>query len=368
LIKISKNIAMKNQWLASITMFTRKLSILFFVSFLIGCSSSSNSELWAEDKPKHHTENGFRNFPLIEHADTQGFKFIWNKIFSSSKSDKIPADHLIDEKRAVDRFKELGNEDTITWIGQSTALLKIDGKVILSDPFFSKRSGPGNFGPSRSVPPGITEKNLPTVNIIVISHNHYDHLDAEFVESLPNKKDIEVVVPLGIGKFFRDKDYIKIHELDWHHTVTIEGLKFNSHPMVHYSSRGLFDKNETLWCSWSILSSNKKLFFAGDTAFSRIIFKEIGTEIGGYDYALLPIGTYGNRKYGFNNHMNPTESFQAGLDLKAQTMIAIHWGTIDLSEEPLFEPAELFKKVALEKKFDPKRLWIMKIGETRVLE
>ncbi len=358
---------MKNQWLESMTIFTRKLCILLFVFFSIGCSSSSDFELWAEDKPKHHTENGFRNYPLIEPADTKGFNFIWNRIFSSSKSDKIPFNHLLDEKRAVDRFKELGNEDTITWIGQSTALLKINGKVILTDPFFSKRAGPGKFGPSRSVPPGITAKNLPAVNIIVISHNHYDHLDANFVESLPNKSDVEVVVPLGIGAFFRDKGYVKIHELDWHHTVTVDGLKFTSHPMVHYSSRGLFDKNETLWCSWSILSSKKKLFFAGDTAYSPIIFKEIGTEIDGFDYVLLPIGTYGNRKYGFNNHMNPMESFQAGLDLKAQTMIAIHWGTIDLSEEPLFEPAELFKKAALEKKFDPKRLRIMKIGETIAL-
>ncbi len=355
---------MKKLCLESIT---RKLCIIFFVSFLIGCSSS-NSELWVKEKPLHHTEKGFRNYPPIEKNETQGFKFIWNRIFSSSKTDKIPSDHLIDEKRAIDQLRKLGKEDTITWVGQSTALLKIDGKVILTDPFFSRRVGSGIFGPRRSVPPGITSRNLPKVNIIVISHNHYDHLDADFVESLPNKKDIEVIVPLGIGEFFGDKGYVKIHELDWHQTVTVEDLKFNSHPMVNYSSRGLFDKNETLWCSWSILSSNKKLFFAGDTAFSPTIFREIGAEIGGFDYALLPIGTYGNRKYGFNNHMNPSESFQAGLDLNTQTMIAIHWGTIDLSEEPLFEPVELFKKVALEKKYDPKRLWIFKIGETRVLE
>ncbi len=349
------------------TVFTRKICIIFLLSFFIWCPSSPDYDLLAWDKPKHHTDNGFRNYPLIKPADTQGFKFIWNRIFSSSKPDEIPADHFIEENRAIDGFKKLGNEDTITWIGQSTALLKINGKVILTDPFFSKRAGLGILGPSRSVPPGISANNLPAVDIIVISHNHYDHLDAGFVKSLPNKKDIEVVVPLGIGEFFRDKDCIKVHELDWHDTVTVEGLKFSSHPMVHYSSRGLFDKNKTLWCSWSILSSKKKLFFAGDTAYSPIIFKEIGAEIGGFDYALLPIGTYGNRKYGFNNHMNPIESFQAGLDIKAQTMIAIHWGTIDLSEEPLFEPAALFKKVALEKEFDPKRLWILKIGETRVL-
>jgi len=224
------------------------------------------------------------------------------------------------------------------------------------------------MGPKRHVPPGVAFEDLPPIDIVIISHNHYDHLDAEFVESLPNKRDIEVVVPLGIGDFFRERDFIKIHELDWHHAVTIGDLKFNSNPMVHFSGRGLFDKNETLWCSWSILSFNMKLFFAGDTAYSPTIFKQIGAELGGFDYALLPIGTYGNRKYGYNNHMNPKESFQAGLDLKARNMIAIHWGTIDLSEEPLFEPAELFTKVALEKHFDPKRLWIMKIGGTRVLE
>ena len=354
--------------MGSMDLFTRIRYIILLVFILTVCSSNSGYELRAEDKPKHHTVNGFRNYPLVEPADTQGFKFIWNRIFSSSKPDEIPADHLIDEKRAIDRYNKLVNEDTITWIGQSTALLKINGKVILTDPFFSKRAGPGLFGPSRTVPPGISAEYLPAVDILVISHNHYDHLDADFVESLSNKNGIEVVVPLGIGKFFRKRDYTRIHELDWHQSASVDGLEFTSHPMVHYSSRGLFDKNETLWCSWSILSSKKKLYFAGDTAYSPIVFKEIGTETGGFDYALLPIGTYGNRKYGFNNHMNPMESFQAGLDLKAQTMIAIHWGTIDLSEEPLFEPAKLFKNAAIEKEFDPKRLWILKIGETRVLE
>ena len=348
--------------------YARKLCILFFASFLIGCSSSAAYHLKAGDNPGHHTQDGFRNYPLIAPADTQGFKFIWNRVFSAPKPDDIPADHFIDEENAVHGFNQLRNQDTITWIGQSTALLEVNGNVILTDPFFSRRAGPGIFGPSRSVSPGISAKNLPEVDIIVISHNHYDHLDADFVESLPNKKDIDVIVPLGLGAFFRDKDYIHIHELDWHQTVTIEELTFTSHPMVHYSGRGLFDKNETLWCAWSILSAKKRLFFAGDTAFSPKIFKEIGADMGGFDYALLPIGTYGNRKYGFNNHMNPTESFQAGLDVKAQTMIAIHWGTIDLSEEPLFEPAVVFKQSALEKAFDPKRLWILKIGETRVLQ
>lgn len=347
--------------------FTRKIAILLFGFFLLECASCSNAELLAGDRPKHHTKQGFKNYPLIEPADTQGFKLFWDKIFSSSKTDQIPPEHLMDAKKAVDLFKGLENEDTITWIGQSTTLLKIDGKVIVTDPFFSERAGPGYFGPSRSVPPGISPNNLPTVDIIVISHNHYDHLDVDFVESLAGRKDIEVVVPLGIGAFFRDRDYVKIHEIDWHQTVTLKGLKFTAHPMVHYSRRGLFDKNKTLWCSWSILAPQKKIFFAGDTAFSPTIFKDIGAA-GGFDYVLLPIGTYGNRKYGFNNHMNPMEAFQAGLDLKAQTMIAIHWGTINLSGEPLFEPAELFNKVAAAKKFDPLRLWIMKIGETRTLE
>lgn len=280
----------------------------------------------------------------------------------------MPANHVIEEQKAIDQFKKLKNENTITWIGQSTVILKIDGNVILTDPFFVKRSGPGNLGPRRAVPPGLPAKSLPEVNIIVISHNHYDHLDADFVESLLNKKDIEVVVPLGLGEFFRKRDFVKIHELDWHNGVTIGGLKFTSHPMVHYSGRGFFDKNETLWCSWSILASDMKIFVAGDTAYSPTIFKQIEAAFGGFDYALLPIGTYGNRKYGYNNHMNPKESIQTGVDLKARNVIAIHWGTIDLSDEPLYEPAEVLTKTALEKNFEPKRLWVMKIGETRVLE
>ncbi|MES9956270.1 MAG: MBL fold metallo-hydrolase [Sedimenticola sp.] len=350
------------------TIFTSRLSGIFFLSSFVGCLLLFSNELWAEDKPKHHTESGYRNYPLIEPADTQGFKFIWNRVFSSEKSSEMPADHLMDEKKALVQYKELANEDTVTWIGQSTALLKLDGKVILTDPFFSQRAGIGVFGAIRAVPPGISVSNLPKVNMIVVSHNHYDHLDADLVESLSEKKEIDVVVPMGVGEFFKDKGYEKIHELDWHHAVTIEELQFTSHPMVHFSGRGLFDKNDDLWCSWAIVSSKRKLFFAGDTAYSPTIFRDIGAKTDGFDYALLPIGTYGNRKYGFNNHMNPAEALQAGLELKAKTMIAIHWGTIDLSDEPLFEPAELFKKAALENKLDLKHLWIMKAGETRALE
>ena len=184
-------------------LFTRKICIILFVFFLIVCSSSSDYDLRAEDKPKHHTENGFRNYPLIEPADTQGFKFIWNRIFSSSKPDKIPADHLICRKGPLIDIKIM-NEDTITWIGQSTALLKINGKVILTDPFFSKRAGPGILGPSSICPPGISAKYLPAVDIIVISHNHYDHLDADLL-IFRIKRVLKLLCPWELESFLGAK-------------------------------------------------------------------------------------------------------------------------------------------------------------------
>ncbi len=330
-----------------------------------GCSADVKLD---HNSPPHHTENGYRNYPVIEPADTQMLKLIWNRMLSSTKTHEIPEGHLLDEAIALQQFADLSKEDTVTWIGQSTTLLKLDGKLILTDPFFSDGAGVGPFAAPRTVPPGISADNLPAVDLIVVSHNHFDHLDANFIESLPNKENIVVLVPLGVGEIFRESGFTKIHELDWHQSKSVDGLQFTSHPMVHYSSRSLFDKNETLWCSWSIVSSNKKLFFAGDTAFSRTIFKDIGAESGGFDVALLPIGTYGNRKYGVNNHMTPAETLQVGLDLDAKTMVAIHWGTIDLSDEPLFEPPDLFIKAARDSQVDADRIWIMKAGETRALQ
>ena len=350
------------------TEFIAILSQGILLSMILFSSVCSTPGTWINGKPGHHTTNGYRNYPVIQKTPSSlGCAFYYGRFRAAFKNHKIPADHVLPEKQAVAQYKKLkGN--TLTWLGQSSFLIRLNNKVILTDPFFAKRASPlPLFGPVRLVKPGISLKHLPQVHIIMISHNHYDHLDAKAVDSMPGKKDIHVFVPSGLKKFFSERGYIHIHEMDWHESTSVYNLKMTALPMVHYSNRGIRDKNKSLWCSWVIKTSSGRYFFAGDTAYSPTIFKKIGMDMKSFDLSLIPIGTYGNRKYGINNHLNPEEAVKVGIELNSRVIVGSHWGTIDLSEEPPFEPPKLFKKAVRKAGLTDDRIWIMKIGETRVL-
>jgi N-acyl-phosphatidylethanolamine-hydrolysing phospholipase D len=184
---------------------------------------------------------------------------------------------------------------------------------------------------------------------------------------LPNKKNIHVFVPLGLKNFFLKRGYTHIHELDWQMKHCEFDITFTAFPSVHYSGRSLSDKNKTLWCSWVIKSASGLYYFVGDTAYSPHIFKQIGKQFGPFDLAMVTIGTYGNRKYDVNNHTTPEEALHIGLDTKAKNILGMHWGTIEMSEEPPFEPLKRFKQEADHLNISQNSLWIMKIGESRSL-
>jgi L-ascorbate metabolism protein UlaG (beta-lactamase superfamily) len=148
------------------------------------------------------------------------------------------------------------------------------GRTILTDPFFSKYAGPFSIGPKRYVKPGIGNRHLPPIDIIIVSHNHYDHLDAGAIKALPNKNNIHVFVPLGLKSFFTERGYTHVHELDWNNNFSIQDIQIFCLPSVHYSGRGLTDKNKTLWCSWAICSPSGRYYFVGDTAYSSTIFRK----------------------------------------------------------------------------------------------
>ena len=223
------------------------------------------------------------------------------------------------------------------------------------------------MGPKRFIGPGISAENLPLIDIIIISHNHYDHLDEAFIEVLPNKKDIHVFAPLGLKGFFTERGYSQVHELDWYENASVNTLQITALPSVHYSGRGGADKNKTLWCSWSIDTPSGSYYFLGDSAYSPTLFKEVGEDFNSFDLAMLPIGTYGNRKYGVNNHTTPEEAVSIGIDVNANIVLGIHWGTIEMSDEPPWEPPKRFKAATQKAGISLERTWLMKIGETRIL-
>ena len=344
------------------------IALLIFAMQACASSQASSSSLnWEVGKPKHHTTEGFRNYPITPEPPALGFGFYMRRIASSFNSPVVPEDHYLSEEDAVALLHNLKNKNTITWLGQSTFLMKIDGKFILTDPFFSKLASPYPVGPSRFVDPGITPEALPAIDIIIISHNHCDHLDESFIESLPNKESIHVFVPLKLKSFFIERGYHFVHELDWYEADSIYNFVLTALPTVHYSGRGIGDKNKSLWCSWAISTSFGKYFFIGDSAYSPTLFNEIGNSFESFDLALLTIGTYGNRKYGVNNHTTPEEAINIGKAIKAKTLLGMHWGTIELSDESPWEPPKRFIEAAQKAGFLSEKIWIMKIGETRIL-
>lgn len=342
--------------------------ICFSLFFLIFMSQACASKSAGPQKMhEHHTPEGFRNYPIIEDPPSLGFSFYWHRFVSSFSLPEVPESHILTEKDAIALYQGFKGQNTITWIGQSTLLIKIEGKTIISDPFFSKYASPFSIGPRRYVDPGLSPEDLPTIDIILVSHNHYDHLDSDFVESLQNKDDIHVFVPLKLKSFFTERNYKNVHELDWYESDSISKIRFTSLPTVHYSGRGIGDKNKSLWCSWAISSSSGQYYFIGDSAYSHTIFKEIGKKFGGFDLAMVTIGTYGNRRYGVNNHTTPEEAVTIGKEINARSLMGIHWGTIDLSDEDPWEPPQRFEKAALQTGYAPEKIWIFKIGETRKL-
>ncbi len=341
-----------------------KLSMFAAVQSMIGCSSSATA---IEGKPLHHTTSGFRNYPLAPEPETPELSFMWRRIKALYDKPEIPSGHVIEESVALSEFNLYPKETTLTWIGHTTYLLRMDGKTFLLDPFFSDIASPLPIGPKRYVAPGIGLRNLPRIDGLIVSHNHYDHLDAEAVEMLPGKENIAVFVPLGLKPFFTKRGYRKVTELDWYESAEMEGIRLTATPAVHFSNRSLGDRNETLWCSWVIESSNRSCFFSGDTAYSESIFKEIGARFRGFDVAIVPIGAYEPIKVMKPVHTNPEEGIRVANDVKADLIIPCHWGTITLTDEPPWEPPERYRSFAAKNGITDGRAAIMKIGETRVL-
>ena len=359
---------MNNFDLHAIPRFFVNINAIFIIMLMVVFLLSFSAETCAEVKPKHHTKNGFRNYPVEPDFGPVGAAFYFRRVMDSFFLPDVPSDHLLSEEKAIGEFQKLNGKNSITWLGHATFLIRINGMTILTDPFLTEYASPfWTFGPRRFVQPGISLENLPPIDIVIVSHNHLDHLDEETIESLQEKHNIHVFVPLGLEPFFRDRDFTHVNELDWNMSHTYGGIEFTALPAVHNSGRGANDKNTTLWCSWSISAKNNKLFFSGDTSYLPTIFKTIGEKMGPYDMAIVGIGAYKTRKHGPASHLTPEEAVKVILDTKSNVAVAMHWGTIELSDEPTWEPPVRFKKAAQGKGIPLDKTWVMKVGETRQL-
>ena len=232
----------------------------------------------------------------------------------------------------------------VTWLGHATALLEIDGYRVLTDPVWSERCSPSrSIGPQRMHPPPLALESLPALDAIVISHDHYDHLDMRTVRALARTQRAPFVTPLGVGAHLREWGIpaARIIELDWNDGTRIGDLRLVCTPARHFSGRFL-SRSNTLWASWAILGPASRAYFGGDTGYTRS-FTEIGAEHGPFDLTLLPIGAY-NKSWP-DIHMNPEEAVRAHLDLNGDhagsgVLVPIHWATFRLAPHPWAEPAE----------------------------
>lgn len=342
------------------------LVLAFFILALMGCKPKP---IQVPDKPYHHVEGGFRNPPgSIEPNDTFSFEALLFGIlfpFRALKTPDIPENHVLDEKVALKQFHAEQNKDSITWIGHMTIILRLDEMIIAIDPWFSDYATPyPPIGPKRAVPPGIALNKLPQINMIVITHNHYDHLDVETLGQLSNSQDITIIVPLGVSRYFKDINFKEVIELDWHQSVSFNGIKYTALPAVHFSRRGAFDRDKSLWAGFAIESSKgKKLFFC-EAEYGEV-YKQIGKRYGPFDVAMISNGAYLPRSVMQGYHCVPEMGVQIGLDTGAKILVPVHWGTIKLAAENIMESGNLFRQEALKKGIPEERIWLMKIGETR---
>jgi L-ascorbate metabolism protein UlaG (beta-lactamase superfamily) len=231
-----------------------------------------------------------------------------------------------------------GGELRTTLVNHSTVLLQQRGSNILTDPIWSERASPLSWaGPRRRRSPGVSWEDLPPIDTVLISHNHYDHLDLPTLRLLGARGDSTFIVPVGGARLLRAENIGPAHELDWGNSLSLPGVTIHCVPALHFSSRGIFDRNRTLWCGYVIECRERLVYFAGDTAFGSH-FEWIREKFGAPHLALLPIGAYEPRWFMSPIHMAPDEAVRAHEILNAGTSIAIHHGTFQLADEGLDTP------------------------------
>ena len=349
---------------------------VFVCALLAACVSMSpraNPDYNAS-KP-HHRPDGFSN-RYAERSNKPGLlRWQWERMRDGLP--KPPAAPIVGVSPDLDLINSNSNQARVTWVGHSTLLVQIDGLNILTDPHWGQRASPFSFaGPKRHQAPGIPFDKLPTIHAVVISHNHWDHLDKDTLQALMSgHPGIQFFVPLGIQHWFKKEikgavvggAAANVVALDWDQQASLKGktktLDLHFLAVQHWSARSIGDRYETLWGSWALMHPDFKFWFSGDLAASPDT-KDIGQRMGGFDLAAIAIGAYEPQWFMKDSHLNPKEALEAMQDVKAKAAIGIHWGTFDgMSDEPLDQaPKDL--EIAKKGSSVPLNFFVLKHGQS----
>jgi L-ascorbate metabolism protein UlaG (beta-lactamase superfamily) len=251
----------------------------------------------------------------------------------------------------------------LTWIGHATYLVQVGGRSVVIDPIFSKRI----VAVPRLTAPGLAMDHLPKLDAILVTHNHRDHMDGPSLEALRDRASgeaLQLIVPKGLGAWFSKRGFSRVVELAWWEHADLGGdVRVTFVPSQHWSQRGPFDRNESLWGGYVLEDGTHRVYHSGDTAYFEG-FREIGTKAGRLDAVMLPIGAYEPRWFMRQQHMNPEDAVQAFLDLRARHFVAMHWGTFVLTDEPIGEPPAFTRSEFGRHRLEEERLSIPAVGET----
>lgn len=314
----------------------------------------------------HRSERGFLN-NYDNRPKASVLKWQWERLMKGLPEENVYFPEVV--KTDLNALQQPFDPKLI-WLGHSSVLVQFDDVHILMDPVFSERASPFSFvGPKRQGDLPFQLQDLPFIDVVMISHNHYDHLDLATLKSLNQRSSGKTLFLVGLGnkKFLEGEGIHNVKELDWWDNIFVKGLTLTFTPTQHWSSRGVFDSNQTLWGGWFVSKDNFKLFFAGDTGYSQD-FQDIYQKFGDVDVALLPIGSYAPRWFMKQFHVDPAEAVQMHKDLHAKLSIAIHWGSFRLSDEAMDAPPALLKEELKKANVSENSFRILKRGEILDLE
>ncbi len=330
------------------------------------CATPANPNY---DRTKsHHTPDGFRNNYIERLGNDSGsfWKWQWERWRDGLPKPPENGYGFQQVKPDVAWLKANRTATAATWIGHATVLLQVAGVNILTDPHLTERASPVSFaGPKRRVPPALDFETMPHIDMVVISHNHYDHLDEETVLRLSRQPggSPRFFVPLGNKVWFADLGIRDVVEMDWWDRRDFKGLEVYFTPVQHWSARTPNDRFRTLWGGWYIKAPGWRAFFTGDTGYSRD-FADIAARLGPVDFAMVPVGAYEPRRFMASQHVDPAEAIRIHRDLGARFTLGIHWGTFELTDEPLDEPPKRLARELAQAGLAPDVFAVVKHGQT----